>query len=179
MPTSMMWETANTDAPDSAAPALNDRNEPWIVGDRLLLPWHDPRYRGYGRDKVRGQLAARSTPILCGAPGTDACCCLSCAVWLQVQFVADVHAKGFVFKVLHNAFAIHRCVFRGRGKGGEGGRAVCSVQVERDCPTTTFAGSIAHQRPKQATCVVIPGSLTGLIPSQTTWCARVVTVTCS
>jgi hypothetical protein len=28
------------------------RFEPWIVGPRMLLPWHDARYMGYGYNKV-------------------------------------------------------------------------------------------------------------------------------
>jgi hypothetical protein len=29
------------------------RAEPWFLGSRLHLPWHDARYRGYGKDKVQ------------------------------------------------------------------------------------------------------------------------------
>jgi hypothetical protein len=27
-------------------------SEPWFVVARTLVPWHDIRYRGYGKDKV-------------------------------------------------------------------------------------------------------------------------------
>lgn len=54
------------------------RSEPWIIGDRLRLPWHDARYRGYGLNKQ--------------------------------QFVAHVNATGWRFRVMYDAFTVHRWV---------------------------------------------------------------------
>lgn len=28
------------------------RYEPWVVADRLLVPWYDARFRGYGQNKI-------------------------------------------------------------------------------------------------------------------------------
>jgi hypothetical protein len=29
------------------------RSEPWLIVARTLVPWHDMRYRGFGKDKVQ------------------------------------------------------------------------------------------------------------------------------
>lgn len=28
------------------------RYEPWTIVDRMLAPWHDVRFRGYGQNKI-------------------------------------------------------------------------------------------------------------------------------
>jgi hypothetical protein len=86
----------------------------------MLLPWHDARYMGYGYNKVCPtmrlnylQTVALLTVLwpVCGF-ASDTCWALPylCLGPLQIQFIANVNANGFKFKVMHDAFTIHRWV---------------------------------------------------------------------
>ena len=41
--------------------------EPWVMCDRMAVPWYDPRFRGYGKNKISHLEQMNRTGFRCGS----------------------------------------------------------------------------------------------------------------